>query len=513
MPISARTQQEQPRNLGPLPIDASSDVGADVGADVVNLDAIDGSADVDPVIDGAVEDQRDVSADRVESDRADVPTSLDAGDSGTCPGTMSAVCGGRCVDLGLDRQHCGACGNVCLGDCLDGRCITAVRVSVGSAHTCVLASDGSVYTTGFATALGVLAGADRSSLGRVDGIVGATDVWCSDFVGCAARSGLPPLCWGVNNRFQIARTTSSLRVPAAINISTPAATTPAIDLVAIRSFLASTIGACALTNSDVFCWGMENEWSRRPRALPVPNSPDAYPIGVGAVRQIAVSERALISAAVVCALRSNDTIACWGNALEPYALMTVGTPAPPLFTLLAFPRVVTIADGLAQRDVGHVATCGIDASGVVWCGSGRIVAAGLLPPLGNGGADAPVTAEAITLPVSGPARGVAVTSDGACAIQSDNSVVCWGQPGANRATLGRRDVAMNMRYGPRPVEVCSRSGTSCAPLTRITQITSGPGHTCARSMDGEVFCWGSNNSGQLGTGDTLTRLYAVRVLW
>jgi alpha-tubulin suppressor-like RCC1 family protein len=51
---------------------------------------------------------------------------------------------------------------------------------------------------------------------------------------------------------------------------------------------------------------------------------------------------------------------------------------------------------------------------------------------------------------------------------------------------------------------------TCVDASGVTAVASWLGHTC-KVQGGQLYCWGANDHGQLGTGDTLPRIVPTRV--
>ena len=80
-----------------------------------------------------------------------------------------------------------------------------------------------------------------------------------------------------------------------------------------------------------------------------------------------------------------------------------------------------------------------------------------------------------------------------CALRTDGMVLCWGQNVAGQ--LGRDSSADagdagSTDYVPQPV----------AGLSNVAHIAVGAAHVCALQSDESVWCWGDNRSGELGPG-------------
>ena len=95
------------------------------------------------------------------------------------------------------------------------------------------------------------------------------------------------------------------------------------------------------------------------------------------------------------------------------------------------------------------------------------------------------------------ATAIAAGNEHTCAILDDSSVKCWGMN--QRGQLG---IDSNINVGDGPGEMAQLTGINLGTGRTATAIASGDVHTCAVLDDGSVKCWGRNNYGQLGIGNT-----------
>lgn len=72
-----------------------------------------------------------------------------------------------------------------------------------------------------------------------------------------------------------------------------------------------------------------------------------------------------------------------------------------------------------------------------------------------------------------------------CALLADASLRCWGSNLAGQVGDGSFEIRLL-----EPVRVTG--------LPDVVQVAAGGTHTCARTRDGQLFCWGDNDQGQVG---------------
>jgi hypothetical protein len=243
-------------------------------------------------------------------------------------------------------------------------------------------------------------------------------------------------------------------------------------------------------------------------------------VGLAAVKQIAVgmSHR--------CALLSDGTVSCWGDNSRGQCGAAVSAP------ILAPRQVPGLAaiTGIAANAAGDY-TCALRDDGTVWCWGANDM--GQL-------ADATRIDQGQPRPVDGlpsPATMIAAGPYMGCATLTNSRAFCWGlwYPESNLDTvqavpapptdLGDRgapvvdlaiaDKSLCLLLGggqgvPSGMLQCvSHPGSPGTALpgslgtmngSSYTRVVVASSHACALNAAGDVYCWGDNGDGQIGTG-------------
>lgn len=85
-----------------------------------------------------------------------------------------------------------------------------------------------------------------------------------------------------------------------------------------------------------------------------------------------------------------------------------------------------------------------------------------------------------------------------CAVKYNGEVICWGPNNSGQLGVGHKNDEST------PVTVRN--------INNATQVAVGGGFACALTEDQDVYCWGSNANGKLGTGDDSERLLPSKVV-
>ena len=179
-----------------------------------------------------------------------------------------------------------------------------------------------------------------------------------------------------------------------------------------------------------------------------------------------------------CAARSDGTLWCWGY--NGVGQLGIGNT-----TSQDLPQQVTspAADGWASVTAGYQHTCAARSDTTLWCwgynNDGQ---------LGIGSHTSQDLPQQVITPASTGWTSVTAGDFHTCATRT-HAVWCWGLNGSGQLGIGN-----NSSQGrPRHVTVPATSGW--------TLVTSGGDYTCATHTGHTLWCWGANESGQLGIGD------------
>jgi alpha-tubulin suppressor-like RCC1 family protein len=194
--------------------------------------------------------------------------------------------------------------------------------------------------------------------------------------------------------------------------------------------------------------------------------------------------------------RQHRGIYCWGE--NQSGQLGRGSVTVPRADSQATPQGVSGLSGPNGSEVYAVAvggahTCAIlKPSSEINGGAVRCWGANSKGQLGDGTTQnnaAPVTTIGFS---SAGAQGLALGAEHTCVVTNVGTVQCWGQNDVFQ--LGVQHGPNGEKFGTQPVTVPNLSG--------VVGIAAGDKHTCVLLNNGNIKCWGSNSSGQLGNGNS-----------
>lgn len=406
------------------------------------------------------------------------------------------------------------------------------RIAAGGTHSCALTSDGAAWCWGD-DVFGQLGDGATNSSGQAPVLAsglssGVSQIAAGQMHSCAIVINGLVKCWGYNDYGQVGDGSTTHR-------DVPASASGMVD--ATHLSLSSWHSCALLENGQARCWGLNSgtlgdgrfEQSTMPVAV----------LGNHTFQQLASS---LSSGVTSCGLRDDGQIWCWGKDLSPQGSGHLGDGGSQ--RVLVATRINAAGTSLRELALGGGHTCARSASGTARCWG-----ANAEYQLGDGSgrqALQPVTANlpaAISSLTSGLANTCATLPSVTRGNVATQNLYCWGKNTHGQLGPGHYDtVQLPERVDSAGFEVASismgklhscltsgQSGTvSCSGvnlngqsgrsnpdgsneflpsefgLLDVVHIAAGGDHSCGLVGSGEVYCWGSDQSGQLGDGNATT---------
>lgn len=367
------------------------------------------------------------------------------------------------VDAARTRYVCNpGCGAAGLFEPTSRRCIPySFDLSAGSNFTCGRTAQGEAKCWG-RNNLGQLANGaaiDQLSPSPATEYQGLNKALSSgDAHSCAIGYGAGITCAGSNGSGQ-------LGVMAGTS-SAQGVTVPGTQALMFEAIDAGRSHTCALDQDRaVWCWGDTTH-----------GQTGAATAGLSEVTGLAyLAQDVSAGGHSSCAVLIDGTAWCWGQ--NNHGQLGDGTTSSSTSPV----RVTDLVD-VEAIVMGRAHACALVGDAVYCWGNNSD------GQLGDGAttpSTTPIQVAALPSNVISLAAGRAHT----CALMSHGTVRCWGDNSDGQlgdSTTTARELPTSVLALPEPA----------------VALTAGDDHTCAAGASGEVYCWGDNLYGQLGTGAT-----------
>jgi alpha-tubulin suppressor-like RCC1 family protein len=340
-------------------------------------------------------------------------------------------------------------------------------ISVGGEHICALTLSGAAYCWGNGRQ-GQLGNSmiEASQPTAVTSNLSFSSINAGGQHTCALSSGVA-YCWGFNSRGQLGDGSNNLSVLPTIVLGN----------LSFSSLETNYDHSCAITLSGtLYCWGGNNSGQLGDNSATNRSVPSL-------VAGNLVFSSVFLGNQHTCAITTSGISYCWGSNSS-------GQLGNNAFNTATAPTAVS-GFSFSSISAGAGSTCGLTASGKAYCWGDNSI--GQLGSTGGGGFT-PVAVEGnLTF------AKISTWFQHTCGITTTSEAYCWGSN--TDGQLGRVDISVRSVV---PVAV----NTSL----RFSSITLGDFFTCGLTTGFTAYCWGSNAAGQLGNNSTANSSTPVAVV-
>ena len=308
---------------------------------------------------------------------------------------------------------------------------------------------------------------------------------------CALTTDGKVSCWGHNGLGQLGD--GSLRsrdTPEHVQYG-------GADFDNVSDITAGNSHVCALRQGAAWCWGYNGDAEIGNFMLPsTENALEPTPVlGSGPMGPQQLDNLNTISAGAfhTCALFADDTGACWGR--DKYGQLANASAGRDF----SAPQTIEVESGGLQALVmggAYISSGGESVCALVSDVLANSVACWGLNANGQLGIG-DTTSRSTAYPATDgsgkivDATDVAMSDAAACAILVDTSVRCWGSDDHSELGLGAAGT-------DKSTGIVLAASSKGEPFSGAIQIVAGFDHFCVRALGDAVYCWGSNEFGQIG---------------
>jgi alpha-tubulin suppressor-like RCC1 family protein len=371
--------------------------------------------------------------------------------------------------------------------------VTWRSVSSGAAHSCALSSEGKAYCWGLRS------DADSGARGDVPVLVSEMkfeSVSAGSYLACirtgqftsrctaaekhhscAITATGEAYCWGTNQFGQLGDgTTRDSRSPVRVG-----------GTLKFSSISAGYGHTCGITRDKIaYCWGTNSFGELGLGSVDDDPHSEPRPVASG-VNTIGAGRR------YTCA-SSNEGSFCWGDNYQG----RLGNESIEMYN----PTPLRMSGGLQFVSISTAEThaCGLVADGAAHCWGSNF--SGEIGPRGE-----LLSASRTPLAVGGPQFSLVSAGAGAhsCGIARDGAAYCWGVHSSGQLGIGETSPTKCN------AAACSPTPSPVAGGLKFRSLGAGSAFTCGVTTTGDLYCWGSNESAQLGVDRLRMSAVPVRV--